>query len=183
MARWAWARLAAPLLGAVVVACGPASQPGPASSTASSSAAAPSSGTATPADPQAQVLAAYTGMWSAYAVAARTADYQPGALSHYAAGGALTLLIHSLYENHLHGVVIRGHLVLDARVTGMSPAGSPDTSDLIDCADDTHWLDYTTSGQPAQGSPAGRHRIYAHLQLFGSTWKVTNLVVEKAGTC
>ena len=42
--------------------------------------------TAAPGDPRTQVLYAYTGRWHAYAAAARTADYQPGALSQYAAG-------------------------------------------------------------------------------------------------
>ena len=53
-------------------------------------------------------------MWHAYATAARTADYQPGALSQYAAGDALMILTRSLYDNHQHGVVLRGGPVLDA---------------------------------------------------------------------
>jgi len=123
-------------------------------------------------------------MWRAYATAARTADYQPGALSQYAAGDALMILTRSLYENHQHGVVVRGAPALHPRVTGLTPNGNPDSSSVSDCADDSRWREYTTSGQPASGgAPAGRHRIYARLRLFGSAWKVTNLVVEKAGTC
>jgi hypothetical protein len=122
-------------------------------------------------------------MWHAYAVAARTADYQASSLSQYAAGDALTILTRALYDNHQQDVVLRGAPVLDPQVTAMTPAASPDSSSVTDCADDSQWLQYTTSGQPASGAATGRHRIYAQLQLFGAVWKVTSLVVEKAGTC
>ena len=52
-------------------------------------------------------------------------SYQPGALSQYAAGGALMVLTRSLYDNHQHGVVLRGAPALDPKVTGMTPAGQP----------------------------------------------------------
>jgi hypothetical protein len=164
--------------------CGasPTSRPAPAPSASLSPSAADS--TAATGDPRTQILDAYTGLWHAYAIAARTADYQTGALSQYAAGDALMILTRSLYDNHQHGVVVRGAPVLHPRVTGMTPAGNPDSSSVTDCADDSRWREYTTSGKPASGgAPAGRHRIYAQLRLFGSAWKVTNLVVEKAGTC
>lgn len=125
------------------------------------------------------ILGAYTGMWHAFAAAARTADYQPGPLARYAAGDALSVLTRGLYENHLHGVVVRGAPALDPRVTGVTSASAA----VTDCADDAHWLEYSTSGRPAIGAPAGHRRIYAWLRLFGSTWKVTEVVVEKAGTC
>jgi len=144
---------------------------------------APSATSAVPGDPRTQILDAYTGMWHAYATAARTADYQPGALSQYAAGDALMILTRSLYDNHQHGVVLHGAPVLHPRVTGLTPAGNPDSSAVTDCANDSRWLQYTTAGKPAGGAPAGRHRIYAQLRLFSSVWKVTNLVVGKAGTC
>lgn len=136
-----------------------------------------------PGGPRAQILDAYTAMWHAYAAAARTADYRTGALSQYAAGNALMILTRSLYDNHQRGLVLRGAPALDPRVTGMTPAGNPERSSVSDCADDSRWRQYTTSGQPASGAPAGRHRIYAQLRLFSSVWKVTSLVVEKAGTC
>jgi len=160
--------------------CGgsPASYPSPVLPVASAAGS-----TAAPGDSRTLILAAYAGMWRAYAAAARTADYQPGALSRYAAGDALMILTRSLYENHQRGVVLRGAPVLDPQVTAMTPAAAPDSSSVTDCADDSRWLQYTTSGKPASGAPAGRHRIYARLQLFGTAWKVTTVVVEKAGTC
>ena len=158
---------------------------GPAARPASSRTGSPpaAASTAAPGDPRTQVLDAYAGMWHAYATAARTADYQTGALAEYAAGDALMILTRSLYDDHLHGVVLRGTPVFDPRVTSMTPAASPASSWLTDCADDTRWRQYTTSGKPAGGAPAGRHRIYARLRLFGPAWKVTYLVVQKAGTC
>jgi hypothetical protein len=139
--------------------------------------------TQSPGDPHAQILAAYTSMWRAFAAAARTADYQPGPLEQYAEGNALTLLTHGLYVNHQHGVVIHGAPVLDPKVTGLIPPGNPSKATVTDCADDRHWLEYSTSGRPVAGASTGHRRIYAWLQLFGSTWKVTYVVVEKAGTC
>jgi hypothetical protein len=118
-------------------------------------------------------------MWRAYAAAAATASYQPGTLSQFAAGDALMILTRSLYDNHQHGVVLRGQPVLNPRVTGLGAA----TAAVTDCADDSRWRQYTTSGQPAGGEQAGRHLIRARLQLLGASWKVTSLVVERAGTC
>jgi len=171
------------LAGALAVAagCGASTASHPPPSPSASPSAADS--TATPGDPRTQVLDAYTGMWHAYAAAARTADYQPGALSQYAAGNALMILTRSLYDDHQHGVVLRGAPAFDPRVTSMTPAAHPDSSSVTDCADDSRWRQYTTSGKPASGAPAGRHRVYAQLRLFGPVWKVTYLVVEKAGTC
>jgi hypothetical protein len=140
-------------------------------------------GTHSAGDPRAQILAAYTGMWQAFAAAARTADYQPGPLEQYAEGDALTLLTHGLYVNHQHGVVIHGAPVLDPEVTSLTPPANPGKARVTDCADDTRWREYSTSGRPVPGVPTGHRHIYAWLQLFGGTWKVTWVVVEKAGTC
>jgi len=168
-------------LAAVAAGCGgsPASHAPPSPSASPSAAGS----TAVAGDPRTQILGAYAGMWHAYATAARTADYQSAALSQYAAGDALMILTRSLYDDHQHGVVLRGTPVFDPRVTGMTPAASPDSSSVTDCADDSRWRQYTTSGKPASGAPAGRHRVHAQLRLFGPVWKVTSLVVEKAGTC
>jgi len=38
------------------------------------------------------------------------------------------------------------------------------------------------SGNPTGGEPPGRQRVYAQVQPFGGTWKVTTLVVAKVGT-
>ena len=64
-----------------------------------------------------------------------------------------------------------------------TPAGEPAQAKVTDCADDSHALAYTRSGKPAPGEPPGRQRVYASLETFDGTWKVTYLVVEKVGTC
>jgi hypothetical protein len=166
--------------GAAACAGGPPSPPGQAHRAAMT---APAATVTVPGDPRVRVISAYDGMWQAYAAAARTADYQPGALSRYAAGDALAVLTRALYDNHRHGIVLRGAPSLSPRVTGMSPAANPDSSWVTDCAGDSQWLQYTTAGKPAAGAPSGRHRVRARLQLFTATWKVTYLVVGKAGSC
>ena len=62
----------------------------------------------TAGDPQAQARLAYLGMWAAFVKASRTADYQSPSLAHYAAGSALSLLMHGLYGNFRNGIVTRG---------------------------------------------------------------------------
>jgi len=122
-------------------------------------------------------------MWRVYAVAARTADYTSPALARYAAGDALMVLVRSLYNDHQRRVVIRGRPVLHPRVVSLAPATSPVQARVVDCLNDRHWLTYSRSGAPAAGAPAGPHRVAARLRLFGSVWKVTFFVAEKAGTC
>jgi hypothetical protein len=55
--------------------------------------------TAAAGDPQVLARQAYLGMWQAFTAASRTADYQSPSLDRYAAGAALELLIHGLYQN------------------------------------------------------------------------------------
>ena len=94
---------------AVIAVCGIAGLAcGCGSSPASRTAPAPSAPASLPAvntgspmglmDPRARILAAYAGMWQAFAAAARTADYQPGPLQPYAAGEALSVLTRVLYQ-------------------------------------------------------------------------------------
>ena len=139
---------------------------------------APASGT-----PQAQARQAYLGMWRAFVAASRTADYQSGALSQYAAGGALSVLTRGLYQNYRNGIVTRGQPSFSPHVTVASPPGSTVQATVTDCADSSHWADYYRSGKPAPGEQQGRQRIDARLQPFNGSWKVIYLVVEKEGTC
>ena len=103
--------------------CGASTASHPPPSPSASPSAADS--TATPGDPRTQILDAYTGMWHAYAAAARTADYQPGALSQYAAGNALMILTRSLYDDHQHGVVLRGAPAFAPAGHRHDPGGEP----------------------------------------------------------
>lgn len=132
---------------------------------------------------RAQAISAYTNMWHAYAAAAVTSDFQPATVDHYAEGEALKTLLTALYENHQHGIVLRGGPILDPKVTSLNLSADPASAAVTDCADDSGWHQYTTSGKPAPGTSVGKHRIYAGMRLSGTTWKATSLVVEKAGSC
>ena len=140
------------------------------------------SSTARVGDPRTLARAAYLGMWQAYVVAARTADYQAPTLDHYAAGGALSVLTHGLYQEHQEGDVSLGQPVFHPVVTVLRAlGGEASQADVTDCADSSHWLDYH-GGKPVAGQDQGRRYIIARLQPFGGTWKVTYLNVGKAGT-
>jgi len=134
-------------------------------------------------DPEALARAAYLGMWHAYVAAARTADYQAPGLDHYAAGGALSVLTHGLYQEHQQGEVSLGQPVLHPVVTLVRGSGGTVTrADVTDCADSSHWLDYH-DGKPVPGQDLKSRRVVARLQPFTGTWKVTYLNVGLAGTC
>lgn len=133
-----------------------------------------------PGSPRAQARQAYLGMWQEYVAASRTADYQDPALDRYAAGSALSVLTHGLYQEHQEGIVTRGQPTFDPAVTIVK--GSPAQAGVTDCADSSRWLDYK-AGKPVSGQPSGRRSITADLELFGATWKVTYLNVGREGTC
>jgi hypothetical protein len=134
-------------------------------------------------DPQALARAAYLGMWQAYVAAARTADYQALSLDHYAAGAALSVLAHGLYEEHQDGDVTLGQPKFDPAVTVVKGSGGDvNQADVTDCADGSHWLNYH-DGKLILGQALGHRRIIAQLQPLDGTWKVTYLNVGRAGTC
>jgi hypothetical protein len=139
--------------------------------------------TAAAGDPQALARQAYLGMWQAFFTASQTADYQSPSLDHYAAGAALELLIHGLYQYHQEGIVTRGTPSQNVAVTMTKTSlGTPEAK-VTDCSDSAGSGTYYKSGQPAAGQPTGRQAIYAQVQPFDGTWTVTYLVVEKAGSC
>jgi hypothetical protein len=133
-------------------------------------------GTPSPAD---AALAAYRGMWADLVSAARTSDYQSRALSQHATGTVLTLFVQGLARDQLHGIVTRGQPVLHPTVT----SSSTDRATVTDCFDDTHWLEYKTSGGLAKNTPGGRRTTTATLIRMSGVWKVDQLSVGKVGTC
>ena len=179
--RTIWFVLAGWLVLVAITACGsngpPKLQPSQTSPTPAPS-SAPASG-----KPQVLARQAYLGMWHAFVAASRTADYQSASLAHYAAGDALSLLTHGLYQNYRNGIVTRGQPSFHPDVTVASSNGAAVQATVVDCADSSHWIDYYKSGKPAPGEAQGRQRINARLQPFDGEWKVTYLVVEKVGTC
>jgi hypothetical protein len=174
-----WLLVAAALNLSVLAGCGSATS-SPGKSTAAPDTPAVPTAASPSGNPQAQAREAYLGMWHAYVAASQTADYQDPSLDHYAAGGALSVLIHGLYHEYQQGIVTRGQPTFDPAVT--IAKSDPAEADVTDCADSSRWLDYK-SGKSVSGQSPGRRRVTAELQLFGSTWKVTYLNVGKEGTC
>ena len=115
--------------------------------------------------------------------AAKTSDYQEPALARYAAGEAHALLVRGLLNDQKRGIVTRGTPTFRPRIVTLTPAGDPVRANVRDCADSSRWLTYNRSGKQVGDRSPGRRSIIAELKLFGDTWKVIELVVEKEGTC
>ena len=100
-------------------------------------------------------------MWQAFFTASRTADYQSPSLDRYAAGSALELLVHGLYQYHQEGIVTRGTPSHNVAVTmTKTPMGTPEAK-VSDCSDDSDAVAYSKSGKPVQGEAPGRQAISA----------------------
>ncbi len=91
----------------------------------------------------------------------------------------LTLFVQGLARDQLHGIVTRGEPALHPVVTSAAPSRAT----VVDCFDDTHWIEYKTSGGLAKNAPGGRRATTATLVKTSGTWKVTQLTVGMAGTC
>ena len=133
--------------------------------------------------PSSGALTAYRGMWADLVSAARTSNFQSAQLSQYATGEALTLFVQGLARDQLHDIVTRGEPVLHPVVTSLSPNPDPTRATVTDCFDDTHWLEYKTSGGLAKNAAGGRRATTAELVKAAGTWKVTQITVGKTGTC
>lgn len=133
--------------------------------------------------PSQEVIAAYREMWADFVAASQTSDYQSPLLSQYSSGDALSLLVHGLYMNMRHGIVTKGRPLLHPQVTSLSPTAYPTQATITDCFDDTHWLEYTSSGDLLDSVPGGHHATTAILQESNGVWKVCALVLQDSGTC
>ncbi|MBF6556036.1 MAG: hypothetical protein IVW52_07630 [Acidimicrobiales bacterium] len=122
-------------------------------------------------------------MWADLVTAAQTSDFQSSLLAQHAAGEALTLLVQGLARDQLHGIVTRGTTVHHPQVTSITPAANPTRATIGDCFDDTHWVEYNTSGGLAKNAPGGRRATTASLVRSGGTWKVSQITVQATGTC
>jgi hypothetical protein len=122
-------------------------------------------------------------MWADLVSAARTSDFQSTALSQHATGQALTLFVQGLARDQLHGIVTRGEPEFHPVVTSLSPDRDPTAATVADCFDDTHWVEYKTSGGLAKNAPGGRRSTTAQLVKASGTWKVDRLTIMKTGTC
>ena len=165
-----------------LVACGSGS-PAAAVPTTTGPAHPSSTTTQAPADVAPKVIADYRSMWADLVSAARTSDYQSALLPQHASGDALTLLVEGLAKDQELGIVTRGKLVIQPHITSLTPAGNPTKASITDCFDDTHWIEYKTSGGLEKNAPGGRRSTTADLVRMGRTWKVTQLTIRATGTC
>ena len=138
---------------------------------------------AAPTGPTAAALTAYKDMWADMVIASQTSNDQSPLLPEHASGEALSLLVHGLYVNALDGIVTKGQPVLHPQVTSLSPATGPTQATITDCFDDTHWLEYKTSGGLVNKIPGGHRATEAIVQESAGVWKVSALVVHVVGTC
>ena len=143
-----------------------------------------SSGADNAAPPGEQAMTAYRGMWNAFVAAAKTPSRPYPGLKRYAGGQALELIKTGLRAKAKAHVVTRGQLVLHPTIAKSVPRGHGRQIKIIDCVDDTHWLEYTKAGRLASDSgAAGRHHTEALVDRKRSAWRVSTWFIEKAGTC
>jgi hypothetical protein len=122
-------------------------------------------------------------MWADLVSAARTSNFPSPLLPQHATGDALSLLVQGLARDQLQGIVTKGEPVLDPRLVSLAPAGDPTHATVADCFDDSHWIEYKTSGGLAKNTPGGRRATTASLKISAGVWKVTELTVGATGTC
>ncbi len=159
------------------------SSPAGVASSTSTSHAPPSTAPVNGEEAGTEVLAAYRSMWSDLVTAASTSDYRSPLLAQHASGTALKLFVQGLARDQLAGIVTRGEPTLDPRITSLSPAADPMHATVSDCFDDTHWVEFTTSGKRAKNAAGGRRATTAVMVREAGTWKTTELTVGNVGTC
>ncbi len=173
------AALAVLFLTMSLTACGSGSMSASSSSTQANS----TTTTGGPIDPAAAALSAYRAMWADLVTAATTSDYRSPLLSRHASGSALTIFVQGLARDQLAGIVTKGQPVLHPRVTSLTPSSEPTHATVIDCFDDTRWIEYKVTGGLAKNAPGGRRATTAVLVMKDGVWKVTQITIGKTGTC
>ncbi|GAA2661292.1 hypothetical protein [Streptomyces vastus] len=133
----------------------------------------------TPDAERAEALDAYRAMWDDLVVAARTSDAEHPQLDDHANEGALELLRHMMRENKKQGVVTKGQPKFAPVVT----EGGATKVVIQDCADGSHWLQYTEDGSLNNDVPGGHHRVDATVGKHKDRWLVESLYIDEVGTC
>lgn len=146
----------------------------------------PSSSTGVPADvARDRAVSAYREMWSSFAAAGTTSDWQSPALGQHATGIALDKLTRSLRADQDKGLVTKGSPTLSPQVSAVDPTSDPLKVTITDCGDSTNALKYRKdNGQLADDVPGGRRLINAIVEKQADgKWKVTDFGVHDLGTC
>jgi hypothetical protein len=143
-----------------------------------------STAVADPVEDTQAVLDSYRGMWADLVTAARTSDYNSPLLARHTSGDALTLFVQGLARDQLHGIVTKGEpVLLDPKVTSLSPVADPTHATVSDCVDDSKWVEFTPSGKRAKNPAGGRRLTTARLSRVSGTWKTTELAVGAVASC
>lgn len=130
------------------------------------------------------VLTSYAGMWEGFAHAGQTADPTDPMLARYTTGNALQLLSQGLVQDKKLGIVARGRPLLHPQVTGLTPQTAPTSAEVSDCSDTTSFQAYSkTTGKPVDTGPSGKRLVVADLVVQDGSWKVSELMVSKVGSC
>ncbi|GAA4731644.1 hypothetical protein [Phytohabitans rumicis] len=132
---------------------------------------------------EAQALAAWQGMWQAYARAGLTANSADPDLARYARDRALATLTAGLKSYKDKGQVLKGEIVTDPRVSNATPDVDPTTVTITDCVDDSRFLVYKASGELLNDIPGGRRSALATVTKSNGGWKVSSFGVQDPDTC
>jgi hypothetical protein len=122
-------------------------------------------------------------MWADMVIASRTSNYRSPLLPQHASGAALSVLVQGLAKNQAQGIIAKGEPILHPQLTSLSPASDPTQATISDCFNDAGWLEYRISGGLVNSIPGGNRETEAIVDVDGDSWKVTQLVVQKIGTC
>jgi hypothetical protein len=159
------------------------------SDTATSSSASPSTpvasrGPAVHPAGEKDILAAYTGMLNAYAVAAETNDTANPGLITFAKGEArkqLGLTLINARGRNVHG---EGRPVSDPWIESATPdLNTPTGATVVDCVDTSNWLQHNADGSVVAGDKGGRRLYTAVLDNADGSWKVNALTTKAIGSC
>jgi hypothetical protein len=171
------------LAGSVVACTDNTNPPGPEPSGSTSATVVPTTSVMDIA--KSEATEAYESMWRDMEVAATTSDWRSPRLAQHATADALPALTRSLQMDNQNGVVTKGELKNDPRVTEVDPPTRPTTVMIYDCSDTTNWLKYRVSDdQLVDDVPGGRQAITAEVQKQADgLWRVTRFAVEGVGSC
>ncbi|GAA3745120.1 hypothetical protein HDA32_005150 [Spinactinospora alkalitolerans] len=130
-------------------------------------------------------LEAYENMWDVVIEASHNGEADPSDLDRYASGDALALMRQTLQGAGDDGVTVVGEPALDPHVTEVSPASDPDTVVILDCVDDSRWVEQgqsspTESEAPDEDRP---RKVDATVSHDGLAWRVSQLRIWEQGTC
>ncbi|WP_163506569.1 hypothetical protein [Fodinicola acaciae] len=130
-----------------------------------------------------QALTAYQGMWTAVKKAGLTSNSADPDLAKYASSNALATITKKLTMDRASGLVTKGDIGIQPKVSSVAPPNAPTVVNIVDCADDSRWLRYRKDNGAPADTPGGRHRVTAIVQQIGG-WRVTSFALDdRAGSC